>query len=252
MAETSANDAAQRYAVIEQAYSREKWATVLADGGELLRQLQPSDNPQLTGLKLRLQLLLGHTQLYGYGDKATAAGYYGTVAEQSAEAALTRIAEQGLKQCAIDEAAATPTPASAVADSGAPGQEFLVAGASGAAVSAQAVTGPAAPWLAATPAATAPPAAAAPATAADPGPATDGEEAPSEPQAATPAAPWAEPSLIPEVVEEPELIELHQADPALAEDVELSWKDSSPAPGAAPVDKEDEELLSGLMLVRVR
>ena len=48
MAETSANDAAQRYAVIEQAYSREKWATVLADGEELLQELGPSDNPQLT------------------------------------------------------------------------------------------------------------------------------------------------------------------------------------------------------------
>jgi hypothetical protein len=251
MAETSANDAAQRYAVIEQAYSREKWATVLADGAELLQQLQPSDNPQLTGLKLRLQLLLGHTQLYGYGDKATAAGYYGTVAEQSGEAALTRIAEQGLKQCAIDEAGATPTPGSAVADIGTPGPEFLVAGAAGSAFTAQAVTGPAAPWLTTAPATNAQAAAAAPATAADLEPETAGEEAPAGSPAPTPAAPWAEPSLIPEVVEEPELIELHQADPALADDVELSWQESTPAT-AAPVDKEDEELLSGLMLVRVR
>lgn len=254
MAETSANDAAQRYAVIEQAYSREKWATVLSDGEELLQELRPSDNPQLTGLKLRLQLLLGHTQLYGYGDKAAATGYYGSVAEQSGEAALTRIAEQGLKQCAIDEAAATPTPGPAVADTDAAGPEFLVAGAAGSAVTAQAVSGPAAPWLTKAPAATAPPAGAAPVTAADLEPATAGEEAPAGPPAATPAAPWSQPSLIPEVVEEPELIELHQADPALADDVELSWKESSPSSPAAvaPMDKEDEELLSGLMLVRVR
>jgi len=245
MAETSANDAAQRYAVIEQAYSREKWATVVGDGGELLQELQQSENPQLTGLKLRLQLLLGHTQLYGYGDKPTAAGYYGTVAEQSSEAALTRIAEQGLKQCAIDEAAAAPTTGAAVADTGAPGPEFLVAGAAGSAITAQAVSGPAAPWLTKAPAATAPPA-----TAADLDPAA-AEEGPDAATSATPAAPWSEPSLIPEVVEEPELIELHQADPTLADDVELSWQESSPAT-AAPMDKEDEELLSGLMLVRIR
>jgi hypothetical protein len=243
MAETSANDAAQRYAVIEQAYSREKWATVLGDGGELLQELQQSDNPQLTGLKLRLQLLLGHTQLYGYGDKAAAAGYYGTVAEQSSEAALTRIAEQGLKQCAIEEAGAAPTTGAAVADKVAPTPT----------VPAEGATGPAAPWLSATAAAVAATAAATtaaltPAAALDPAAAKEGPDAAT---AATPAAPWSEPSLIPEVVEEPELIELHQADPALADDVELSWQESSPAT-AAPMDKEDEELLSGLMLVRVR
>jgi hypothetical protein len=239
MAETSANDAAQRYAVIEQAYSREKWATVLGDGEGLLQELQQSDNPQLNGLKLRLQLLLGHTQLYGYGDKAAAAGYYGTVAEQSSEAALTRIAEQGLKQCAIDESTPAPSVGAALAENVQPGPDSAAKGAAGPAVTTQpvttqAVTGPAAPWLSMVPAAAAA-AAAAPAPAAAP----------------EPAAPWSEPSLIPEVVEEPELIELHQADPALADDVELSWQESSPAP-AAPVDKEDEELLSGLMLVRIR
>lgn len=243
MAETSANDAAQRYAVIEQAYSREKWGTVVGDGGELLQELQQSDNPQLTGLKLRLQLLLGHTQLYGYGDKATAAGYYGTVAEQNSEAALTRIAEQGLKQCAIEEAAAAPSTGAAVADTVATTPDFLTKGAAG-----PAVTAPASPWLATTAAATAAAAAASPAADLESAPA---EEGPDAATAGMPAAPWSEPSLIPEVVEEPELIELHQADPTLAEDVELSWQESSPAT-AAPMNKEDEELLSGLMLVRVR
>ncbi len=248
MAETSANDAAQRYAVIEQAYSREKWDTVLGDGEELLQKLRQSDNPQLTGLKLRLQLLLGHTQLYGFGDKAAATGYYGTVAEQSSEAALTRIAEQGLKQCAIEEAAA-PTTGAAVADTVATTPAFLTEGAAGPAGTAQAVTGAAAPWLTTTPA-TAAPSAAIPAPAADleAAPAAD---APAASPASAAAAPWSEPSLIPEVVEEPELIELHQADPALADDVELSWQEPAPTT-TAPVNKEDEELLSGLMLVRVR
>ena len=208
MAEISANDAAQRYAAIEQAYSRETWATVLSDGQELLQRLQPSDNPQLTGLQLRLLLLLGHTQLYGYGDKAAAAGYYGSVAEQSGEAALTGIAEQGLKQCAIDSPPSELGMGSAVA----------------------ALTGPAAPWLTTTTAT-----------------ATPGTTA-----AATAAAPWSEPSLIPDVVEEPELIELHQADPALADDVELSWQVEPATTPAPAMDTEDEELLSGLMLVRIR
>ncbi len=247
MAETSANDAAQRYAVIEQAYSREKWATVLGDGGALLEELRPSDNPQLAGLKLRLLLLLGHTQLYGYGDKAAAAGYYGSVAEQSSEAALTRIAEQGLKQCAIDESGA-PTTAAAVAGNVAPTPGFLAEGAAGPAATAPAVTGPATPWLTTAAAAVAP--TPTPAPAADLQPAA-AKEGPTAGTSAAPAAPWSEPSLIPEVVEEPELIELHQADPALADDVELSWQESAPA-STAPLDKEDEELLSGLMLVRVR
>lgn len=238
MAETSANDAAQRYAVIEQAYSREKWATVLGDGEELLQELLPSDNPQLTGLKLRLQLLLGHTHLYGYGNKAAAAGYYGTVAERNSEAALTRIAEQGLKQCAIDGAAA-PMPG------------LLAEGAAVPAVTTQAVSGPAAPWLTKTAAATTAATSAATVPATDVAPAA-AEEGPAAGTTATPAAPWSEPSLIPEVVEEPELIELHQADPALAEDVELSWQEESSPATVAPMDTEDEELLSGLMLVRVR
>ncbi len=243
MAETSANDAAQRYAVIEQAYSREKWATVLSDGGELLEELGPSDNPQLTGLKLRLQLLLGHTQLYGYGDKDAAAGYYGTVAEKSSEAALTRIAEQGLKQCAIEEAPAPPGTGAAVTDNAAPTPGFLAEGA----------PGPAAPWLTKTAAAAAAVTASTAAPGAELEPAAK-EEGQDGATTTTPAAPWSEPSLVPEVVEEPELIELHQADPALADDVELSWKESSPSSpaAAASMGKEDEELLSGLMLVRVR
>lgn len=228
MAETTANEAAQRYAVIEQAYSKENWATVLQEGEGLLLQLQQSDNPQLLGLQMRLQLLLGHTQLYGYGDKVSAAAYYGTVAEKSGEAALTKIATQGVKQCAIEEPPAETAPTEAPEEA----VTTVVAPTAG-------VSGPAAPWLTAATAATA-------ATA----PSLDAETAPLEEAAAsTAAAPWSEPSLIPEVVEEPELIELHQADPSLAEDVELAWKEPASAP--APSDKADEDLVSGLMLVRI-
>lgn len=234
MAETAANEAAQSYAVIEQAYSKENWATVLQDGEELLRLLRQSDNAQLMGLQMRLQLLLGHTQLYGYADKAEAAGFYAAVAEQSSEAALTKIAKQGLKQCAIEEAPTEQAPAKAVAKAVAPTSGSL---------------SPATPWLTVT-AATAVTAVTA-ATTVTPAPIQQAETQPlEEPAASTPASPWSEPSLVPEVVEEPELIELHQSDPFLAEDVELDWKE--PTPAKPSLDKADEDLISGLMLVRIR
>ena len=254
MAETAANEAAQRYAVIEQAYSKENWATVLEDGEELLRLLRQSDNAQLMGLQMRLQLLLGHTQLYGYADKAEAAGFYGAVAEKSSEAALTKIANQGLKQCAIEEAPTEQVPAKAVAKTVAK----AVAPTSGS-------LSPATPWLTVT-AATAVTAvtgatAVTAATAVTPAPVEEASSTPApieeaetqpleEPAASTPASPWSEPSLVPEVVEEPELIELHQSDPFLAEDVELDWKE--PTPAKPSLDMADEDLVSGLMLVRIR
>ncbi|MCP9901515.1 hypothetical protein KBZ12_13840 [Cyanobium sp. Cruz CV13-4-11] len=227
MAETTANEAAQRYAVIEQAYSKEQWATVLQDGEELLQQLQASDNTQVVGLQMRLQLLLGHTQLYGYTERTAAVGYYAAVAAQSSEAALIRIAEQGLKQCAIAETPAVQaTEAAATA---------LIAPSSTS--PAQAVSGAAAPWLSQSPA--------------TPAPSGDLETVvpTGEVPAVTPAAPWSEPSLIPDVVEEPELIELLQADPSLAEDVELAWQE--PISATASQDKADEDLLRGLMLVSI-
>jgi hypothetical protein len=65
------------------------------------------------------------------------------------------------------------------------------------------------------------------------------------------AAPWLEAAgsraarapqpLIPEVVEEPELIEVHQSDPRLAEDLELPLRESEP--------EDDPELRRGLMRV---
>ncbi len=223
MAETTANEAAQRYAVIEQAYSKENWAAVLQEGEGLLLQLRQSNNPQLVGLQMRLQLLLGHTQLYGCTDKGAAAGYYRAVAAQSSEAAITRIAAQGLNQCAIEDPRAEPAPAEAPTSGG---------------------PGPAAPWL--TAAATAASATAS-STSQTPSPPASVEDVETSPAVA--AAPWSEPSLIPEVVEEPELIELHQADPSLAEDVELDWKE--PAPAATAADIADEDLLRGLMLVQI-
>jgi len=239
MAETAANEAAQRYAAIEQAYSKENWTTVLQDGEELLLLLRQSENPQLMGLQMRLQLLLGHTQLYGYSDKAAASGYYGAVAEQSSEAALTKIATQGLKQCAVEEPPSEEATAEAPVEAPTEAVTKVVD-------PIEVPPGPAAPWITAA-TTTAQQISTAPSTAADP---VEAEaQPPGETSASTPAAPWSEPSLIPEVVEEPELIELHQADPSLAEDVELAWKE--PVSATPTVDQTDADLVSGLMLVQI-
>lgn len=67
------------------------------------------------------------------------------------------------------------------------------------------------------------------------------------------AMPWLEASgvspLIPEVVEEPELIELHQADPSSAEEVEVEVRSG----GAEAIpDREDQDLRKGLLRVMLR
>jgi hypothetical protein len=280
MAET-ADNVAQRYAVLEQAYTKEDWATVLRDGEALLGQLRQANTPGLLGLQMRLQLLLGHTHLYGFADKEAAARFYGTVASKSSEAALAKIAEQGLEQCSGTKAAATgpepepraePEPqAEAEATPEAAETTFttptpVTFEAAATAPPGSAATTPAAPWLtSATPANTTTE------TPSGPSPAT-GPVGVDIAGAPTPAAPWVTESptpapevlspelesLIPEVVEEPELIELHQADPRLAEEVELTWKEPAPTSATAqgslpsePLPEEDEELLSGLMLVRL-
>ncbi|KEF40767.1 MAG: hypothetical protein ER33_15230 [Cyanobium sp. CACIAM 14] len=315
MAETTANDVARRYAVIEQAYSKEDWGLVLRDGEELLQQLRQTGTPQFLGLRLRLQLLLGHTHLYGYADRAAAARCYGDVASESIEAPLTKIAEQGLKECqATDPPAAkdpanraeapvpeleslptaTPVPPATAPAQSAPAPEpfggpaeallptpapapFAIPGpAATPGPVSEKITSPAAPWLTdaapaiaaasiptaaiavppiAVPEATTPaePPTSFPAAAVAPPP----SPAAPLPPAASAAPPWQGESLIPEVVEEPELIELHQADPALAEEVEVSWKEQASAPGAETpgispeLSRDDEELVGGLLLVRI-
>ncbi len=289
MAET-ANNVAQRYAVLEQAYSKEDWATVRRDGEALLGHLRQANDPRLLGLQMRLQLLLGHTHLYGFGDKAAAAGCYEAVATRSPEAALAKIAQQGLNQCREVEAepqvetepevkvepVAEPQPgpqseprARVEPEPQLQPEAPQVAGPAGGPAS------PAAPWLstATGPTHTPAPTPATPAASTPPDPfAAAGSVPASTAQAAAAAAPWVSEaptpqeqsplpeveSLIPDVVEEPELIEVHQADPTLAEDVEVAWKEPAPAAGTAtvslakePLAEEDEELRSGLLLVRL-
>ena len=100
---TSPNPLQQRYEAIERVYSERKWDVVIRLSEELILELpgDPADP-----LLQRLQLLLGHTYLYGYEDSATATGFYSRVRAATQEPLLRDIADQGLAQCASQ--AATP------------------------------------------------------------------------------------------------------------------------------------------------
>jgi hypothetical protein len=235
MAESAAaGDPTQLYTAIEKAYCEDRWSDVLEQGERLLARL-PGDD---LGLRQRLELLMAHTYLYGFGDRAAAAGLYRSVERSQAESALRQIAAQGLQQCDVPmqpQADALPRPAEAeplLEETGPSLHEAALAlsqaelGQTTAADPAPAEV-PAMPWLDTQPAG-------------QPAPATG---------AANPTA-AVEPALIPEVIEEPELIEVHQADPNLAEELEL--KEPSPQRTSDwREDDEDPELRKGLLRVEI-
>ncbi|MFM7674585.1 MAG: hypothetical protein ACKO5F_03125 [Synechococcus sp.] len=103
------------YAAVELAYSEGQWQQALELGEQLLRQIG-DDNPSL---HLRLELLLGHTQLYGFGNAAAAAQHYTTVQQLQPEPILLDIAVQGLEHCrqlmSASPAQETPGPEEPVA-----------------------------------------------------------------------------------------------------------------------------------------
>lgn len=86
----------QRFGSIEREYSERQWDVVIRLSEELLLDL-PGDpaNP----LRQRIQLLLGHTYLYGYQYSSTAAGFYSRVLNATEETVLREIAHMGLAQC---------------------------------------------------------------------------------------------------------------------------------------------------------
>lgn len=74
-------------------------------------------------------------------------------------------------------------------------------------------------------------------------------------EAATPS-PSVSPALIPDVVDEPELLELHQSSPLLAEEVDVPIRSAAPAPESRPEPTLEEpavdgDLRTGLLLVVV-
>ena len=220
--------ASRRYSAIEEAYCDDRWNEVLERGQALRDDLTSSLDPTLVGLRQRVELLLAHSHLYGLGDREAARNLYASVLSGQAEATLTESAKQGLELCQPPEEPMTPAQP---------------------AIAAQAT------------AATTAPATSAPVTS-DPGTADLQPAMPwastglSTPSAAPGPAPVeaAENRLVPEVVEEPELIELHQSDPSLAEELELEERPlvDSPSAQESGDSRGDADLLAGLLRVEIR
>jgi len=218
MAESAApRDPLQRYAAIEQAYRDDRWPEVIRAGQELLGDL--AAGPAQPGLRERLELLMAHAHLYGLGNRNQAEELYRSVLRAGAEPALREIAEQGLQQCGLP-AAGGEAAAAGTEDS----RMWSLSDAAAATVS-----GAGGPGLADPPAVNlnkdpypvvgdgpSPPAGAAAGASAAVGPLAGSPEAP----------------LIPEVVEEPELIEVHQADPGRAEELDVQLQAPQPSLGA--------------------
>jgi hypothetical protein len=217
---TSPNPLQQRYEAIERVYSERKWDVVIRLSEELILELpgDPADP-----LLQRLQLLLGHTYLYGYEDSATATGFYSRVRAATQEPVLRDIADQGLEQCASQ--AAPPATSLEVG----PGQPPVAASTGG-----QAFPFGKEPVAVGTAIAS-----------------------------AGSAMPWLEQlgGIVPvEVVDEPELIEVAQADAATAQELDVAVskesltgpQDRFAEPVGGPSPEELAELSKGLLRVVIR
>ena len=205
---TSPHSLQQRYEAIERVYSKRQWDDVARLSEELLLELpnEPADP-----LRQRLQLLLGHTYLYGYQDRATANGFYSRVRAATQEPLLRDIADQGLAQCASQ--AATPAKTLEVKSGQTP---------------VEPINNSAMPWL--------------------------------EQLGSIVAAEVQVPNLVVEVVDEPELIEVAQADAATAQELDVAVsKESLAEPEGrfakqvgGPSPEEFAELYKGLLRVVIR
>lgn len=200
----------ERYAAIERHYSQGQWQEVLNGSTALLAELpdQPGDP-----LRTRLILLQGHTQLYGLGQIAEAAAVYRQVLDSQPEPVLQSIAQQELERCLGQMAASqTETPLPSTTGEAAAGSDFpFTATAVGSAAAGQTVS--AMPWLDAL-GGVDPAAAVAPQGSADQPPWLT--TPPLDTKAANPA------EVPAEVIDEPEQIDVHQADPQRAEVVDLA------------------------------
>ena len=197
----------QRYGQIEEAYRQQEWSIVMDQGQTLLADLEKQPEAG-AGLKPRLQLLMAHALLYGFNDTLMAEDLYTRVAGDSSEIDLQPVAEAGIHNCRANRAQRRENEARAQAEAAqrrkAEQEELLSATANqdqsqpaspvpGAGDGARS-PGPVMPWLTQ--------------TAAD---------------SALVSQDWAPlgETLIPEIVDEPELLELHQTGSSVAEDVDL-------------------------------
>ena len=229
--------AGRRYTAIEEAYCDDRWSEVLERGQALRDDLATSLDPTLVGLRQRVELLLAHSHLYGLGDRKAARNLYESVLNGQAEATLTESARQGLELCQQPEEPVAPAePAPATATTAAPATaapatvDLLTSRQDAVSPSAPE---PAMPWASAGMGATS----AAPITAPEPA----GVDSPDN-------------RLVAEVVEEPELIELHQSDPTIAEELELEERPlgESPSGPAEGGSRDNADLFAALLGVEIR
>jgi hypothetical protein len=307
------SDWQKRYAVIEKAYCQGRWATVVEAGTLFLRDLtEAGGEPEAMALHHRMQLLMAHTLLHGYGDRDAAEDLYEIVRRSEAEPALRQIAEDGLDQCHqplvstlvteeededepvhsrpmlflpetertdLEEQSSPSRPPKAPSPAAlqpllslpsmAPEPRPEPEAAANTTSPAPPTAGPTERSIAADPF-TLPGEKATPAAAPSGAPVMPWLTQPRSVAPAEPVAgdlPWLQqraaspssvtPALIPDVVDEPELIEVHQSSPLLAEEVEVNVKSTSPAPEITPAfttaasgeEEEDGELRTGLLLV---
>ncbi|MFM8278599.1 MAG: hypothetical protein ACKN89_16725 [Cyanobium sp.] len=87
------------YTAIEAAYRQGEWDTVLQQGRTLGQSLAQERGTNAQALLQRLELMLGHTQLYGFGNIETAKAHYQALLNKPVEASLRQLAEEGLRQC---------------------------------------------------------------------------------------------------------------------------------------------------------
>ena len=193
----------QRYGQIEEAYRQQEWSIVMDQGQTLLADLE--NQPEAgAGLKPRLQLLMAHSLLYGFNDTLMAEDLYTRVAGDSSESDLQPVAEAGILNCRANRAQRRESEARAQAEAAQrrkAEQEALLSALANQNQSQPANPGPGAgrpgpvmPWLTQTAA-----------------------------ESALVSQDWAPlgETLIPEIVDEPELLELHQSESSLAEEVDL-------------------------------
>ena len=96
MADATPEQQQEQYAAIELLYSEGKWPEVLQSSDALLADLPPvQDHP----LRPQLELVIGHTLLYGLADLDGAEQRYRAVLVETQEQVLREIAEQGLLRC---------------------------------------------------------------------------------------------------------------------------------------------------------
>ena len=91
----------EAYGAVERAYGQGNFAAALQAAEALLPQIPAGRSDQLDQ---RLQLLIGHIQLYGLEQPLQAETAYRAVLGQSRDPAYRQLAEQGLERCHQAEA----------------------------------------------------------------------------------------------------------------------------------------------------